>query len=356
MANSSWKIARARGYAQLPLGIVAVLALVLLLIGKAQSSLFDRARSHVADFLAPALEAVRAPVEGLGRWIGSSGEIFTVYRENLKLKQENARLRQWRNAAIMLEERLHRYQLLLRAVPDPELSSVTAQVIGRSTRPFQETMILDAGSRNGVKPGQAVVDPRGLIGRIFIVGKRTSWVILLTDVNSRVPVTIEPGNAAAIMAGDNTEEPAIEVVSQNAKLKAGAQVVSSGDGSLLPAGLPVGTLVPGQGGFKVALLADATSSQDVSVLDFKQALEDLPAAQDSELPATAAGLPPAAASPPVQPAQSPDLESGNADAGSNGKSVPPLAVSPAASSQHPSSRSDENQTPQPQTGGDDNNQ
>ena len=61
-------------------------------------------------------------------------------------------------------------------------------------------------SRNGVKPGQAVVDARGMIGRIYLAGDHTSWVILLTDLNSRIPVTIEPGNAQAIMVGDNTRD------------------------------------------------------------------------------------------------------------------------------------------------------
>ena len=65
-------------------------------------------------------------------------------------------------------------------------------------------MILDAGKAQGIKPGQAVVDARGMIGRIFLTGNHTAWVILLTDLNSRIPVNVEPGNAQAIMAGDNT--------------------------------------------------------------------------------------------------------------------------------------------------------
>ncbi len=55
------------------------------------------------------------------------------------------RLRQWQNAAMVLDSRVKRYQLLLHAVPDPALSSVLARVIGRANRPFLETMILDAG-------------------------------------------------------------------------------------------------------------------------------------------------------------------------------------------------------------------
>jgi rod shape-determining protein MreC len=295
MGNGTWKIARSRGHSNLPITIVAALGIVVVLLGKAQSTLFDRARAQISDWMAPSLEVARAPLSGFERWMGSFGEIFTVYRENLKLKEENAQLRQWENAAVVLDERVKRYQLLMHAVPDPELSSVLAQVIGRSSRPFQQTMILDAGRANNVKPGQAVVDARGMIGRIYISGERTSWVILLTDLNSRIPVMIEPGNIQAIMAGDNSSSPAIEVLSWNAHLKGGEQIVSSGDGSLLPPGLAIGTVSGSNNAWRVSLLADPGSSQDVSILDYRRPIEDLPTPTPADLPATAAGLAPATA-------------------------------------------------------------
>ena len=324
MANGTWRIAR-RGNAQLPLAIVAALAVALILIGKAQSQLFDRARAHVTDFLAPALEIVRTPLADLNRAMGSIGEIFAVYQQNLQLKEENARLRQWRNTAIVLQDRVRRYQLLLHAIPDPELSSVMARVIGRASHPFLETMILDAGRAQGVKPGQAVIDARGMIGRIFITGDHTAWVILLTDLNSRIPVTIEPGNIQAIMGGDNSPAPSIEIVSQNATLKPGDQVVSSGDGSLLPPGLPIGTIYsePSTGAFRVSLLADPASSQDVEVIDFKHPPENPPPASQSDLPATAAGLAPAA--PPPVTAPQPGVATANG-AGSNLQVQAPAAA------------------------------
>ncbi len=305
MANGTWKIARNRGGAQLPIALLAALAVALILIGKAQNTLFDRARASVTDWAAPALQVVRAPLVGLDRWMGSIGDIFTVYQENLRLKAENARLRQWRNAAVVLDDRVKRYQLLLHAVPDPSLLSVMARVIGRSNEPFLQTMILDAGKAQGIKPGQAVIDARGMIGRIFLTGNHTSWVILLTDLNSRIPVNIEPGNAQAIMAGDNTRAPSLDLLSQNVTLKPGAQVVSSGDGGLLPPGLAIGTVVADPaGGYRVVLLADSTSSEDVNVVDFKLKTEQPPAASPNDLPATAAGLPPAAP-PPAAPTVAP---------------------------------------------------
>lgn len=289
MANA-WKIAR-KGNAQLPLVIIIALAIVLVLLGKAQSGLFDNARARVGDIIAPVLEKVRAPVAGFDRWVGSITEIFSVYEQNLKLKEENARLRQWRNVAVVLQGRIGRYQQLLHAVPDPKMNAVLARVIGRVNRPFLQTMILDAGRDNHVLPGQAVMDPSGMIGRIYLTGRRTSWVILLTDLNSRIPVTIAPGNVQAIMAGDNSPMPGLDMVSHTVAMHGGEQVTSSGDGGLLPAGLPIGTVVSdGQGGYRVALLADAAASQDVEILNFSKPPESPPA--NAELPAEAAGLKP----------------------------------------------------------------
>jgi rod shape-determining protein MreC len=294
MGNGGWRISRSRGRAHLPLTVVAVLAVALILFGKARSSLFDDARTNLSDWMRPALSVTRAPMEAAGKWLSSIGEFFWVYQENLRLKEENARLKQWHNKALVLDERLKRYQLLLHAVPDPAMSSVVARVIGRANHPFLQTIILDAGKANGVKPGQAVIDQRGMIGRVYLTGERTSWVILLTDLNSRIPVSIEPNTDQAIMTGDNSPMPMIETLARGVQLKADAQVVTSGDGDILPAGIPIGVIVPVGNTYRVALFADQTTAQDVEIVDFKIKPEHPPAVTQQELPVTAAGLPPAA--------------------------------------------------------------
>lgn len=300
MANA-WKIAR-KSNVQLPLILVVALAVVVVLLGKAQGTLFDKMRTHATDAMAPVLEKARVPVAGFGRWMGSITEIFSVYQENLRLKEENARLRQWRNVAIVLQGRVGRYQALLHAVPDPQMNRVLARVIGRANRPFLQTMILDAGRNNHVLPGQAVMDARGMIGRIYLTGNRTSWVILLTDLNSRIPVTIASSSGKvstvqAMMTGDNSAQPTLDLVSHTVTLHAGDQVTSSGDGGLLPAGLPIGTVMADGGSWRVSLLADAAASQDVEVLNFSKPPEAPP--PNAQLPAEAAGLKPQAPPPPA---------------------------------------------------------
>jgi len=304
MANGTWKIARGKGSPQLSIAIVAVLAAILVLVGRAQSSLFDRARTYFSDATAPALEVVRGPVNAVGRWVSGIDEIFVVYQENQRLKEQNARLRQWQNAALVLEQRLNRYQLLLNAVPDPALSAVTAHVIGRANRPFLDTMILDAGKKQGIKPGEAVVDSRGMIGRVYVVGQHTAWVILLTDLSSRIPIAIEPGHIQAILSGDNTASPALELSKQGIVLKEGQQIVSSGDGGLLPSGLAIGTVVWDGTEFRAGLLSDAATADDVRILDLKAPPEQAPAPSPGDLPVSAAGLPPIAP-PTIAPSTAP---------------------------------------------------
>jgi rod shape-determining protein MreC len=299
MANSAWKIARGKGGAQLPLAIVAILAVVLVLLGKAHSPVFDRVHTFYSDSIAPALEGVSAPFSGVSKWVNGIGGVFTVYSENQQLKEENAKLRQWQNAAIVLQSRVARYQLLLNAAPDPARNAITAEVIGRENRPFVNTMILNAGKSRGVKPGEAVQDSRGLLGRIFLAGDHTAWVILLTDLNSRIPVTIEPGSTQAMMTGDNSRAPLLELKSQGAQIKAGDQIVTSGDGGLLPNGLPIGVVVWDGTNFRAALLADSATSDEVQILDLKQPPETAPAPSANDLPSVAAGLPPMVPAPVV---------------------------------------------------------
>ena len=137
-----------------------------------------------------------------------------------------------------------------------------------------------------------------MIGRIFVTGDHTSWVILLTDLNSRIPVSIQPGNVQAMLTGDNSGAPLLAVSAQGARVRSGQQVVTSGDGALLPAGLAVGKAYWDGTDFRAALFADAGRSDDVRVLDLRLTAEKPPAPTANDLPVTAAGLPPLKSAPP----------------------------------------------------------
>jgi rod shape-determining protein MreC len=121
-------------------------------------------------------------------------------------------------------------------------------------------------------------------------------------------VRVVEGGVHAILVGDNSPAPVMETLSNADSAHPGDQVVTSGDGGLLPPGLPVGVLIKDAGGFRVALYADPAASQDVRIVDYQQPPEALPKATLNDLPAGKS--PPEAAAKPV--AKTPEAASDGA--------------------------------------------
>ncbi|HXI99821.1 MAG TPA: rod shape-determining protein MreC [Micropepsaceae bacterium] len=313
MASLGWRLTRGRGAKQLSLILCGLSAVVIAFLGRADAALFDRVRAGLSDFAEPALSQLRGPLVTVEHSVDNAGSLFTTFQDNIALKKENAELRKWQNVALSLENKLHRYEILLNAAHDPALPSVTARVIGEASRPFIKSLVLNVGAEQQVKKGQAVVDERGLLGRIYVTGEKTSWVILLTDLNSRVPVVIEPYHRRAILTGDNTPAPQLELDVGDGPVKPGDRVVSTGDGGLLPPDLPIGTVMQEGSTLRVVLFARPGTSDFVSVKAYS--LPEPPAATDPVPAATAAEepkVPPATVTagiaahpaPPAMPLQS----------------------------------------------------
>jgi rod shape-determining protein MreC len=294
----------------MPLAICFVLAIVITLLGRAEASIFDTARTHLTDWSAPALGEIRKPFAELENWVAAVDSLLNAHSENERLRKENEALRKWQHAALTLEHRVQRYESMLKAVPDEALGTTMAHVIGQSNRPFIKTMILNGGTDNGIRKGQAVLDDRGLVGRVYLAGARSSWVIPLGDHSSRVPVVIQPSNRRAMLTGDNTISPLLALDVGDMPVQAGDRVFSTGDGGLLPPDLPIGTVIDDNGTLRVALFANPSLSDYVHVVHYRPSL-DAPVTATSELPephAPSAGLT-APAAPDVTAAVEPILPS-----------------------------------------------
>src|SRR2546423_7181915 len=99
MANGTWRISR-RNSTPVPIMLAGLLAALLLIAGKAHFLPFERARAAITDRTGPLLHSVNAPVVAASRWVAGVGHFFDVYSENQRLRDENARLLQWRGAAL----------------------------------------------------------------------------------------------------------------------------------------------------------------------------------------------------------------------------------------------------------------
>ncbi|MFX4941244.1 rod shape-determining protein MreC, partial [Acinetobacter baumannii] len=84
---------------------------------------------------------------------------------------------------------------------------ITARVVADPGGPFVRTVLTTAGRRHGVRKGQAAMAGPGLIGRVIEVGEWSSRVLLITDLNARIPVVMENSRQRAVLSGDNSEMP-----------------------------------------------------------------------------------------------------------------------------------------------------
>src|ERR1035438_3911351 len=162
--------------------------------------------------------------------------------ENGRLRDENEQLRRWQSIALTLDAENRRLKAALHWIPDPEASYVTARVVADAGGVYAKAVLLSVGPNHGLRKGQIALDERGLVGRITEVGSRTARVLLITDMNSRVPVILESRRAHAILAGTNGPGPRLLYWSEGTVPKEGDRVVTSAEANAFPANLPIGTV------------------------------------------------------------------------------------------------------------------
>ncbi|MEL6364386.1 MAG: rod shape-determining protein MreC [Pseudomonadota bacterium] len=251
-----------------------VASVVLLVFSQyaAEASVFKKARQSVVDASAPVLEFFSAPIEAVNGAIGQVGDYFAVIAENRQLRDENAALRAWRDEALRLREDIARYERVLNMTAPPEATFIDARVVGEGGGPYDHAFLVNAGRKDGVEEGSAVIDDLGLVGYVITAGENASRVLLLTDFASSVPVFIEGADEQAILGGRGGRRPELTFLAASSaeEIVDGQRVVTSGKGGVLPRGLPVG-LIDGadRDRPRVALFSDFDRTTTVRVIRYQ---------------------------------------------------------------------------------------
>ena len=221
-------------------GILVVLLLGMYLLWRIDSPRVERLRIAMIDRFVPSMDWAMAPATGLINIARDFQSYTRIYEQNQDLRRELQQMKAWREAALQLEQENARLLDLNKVRIDAKLTHVTGVVTADSGSPFRQSVLLNVGARDGIMDGWATMDGIGLVGRISGVGQNTSRVILLTDTNSRIPVTVQPSGQRAILVGDNEAAPTLELIENRDLVRPGDRVVTSGDGKVFPAGLLVG--------------------------------------------------------------------------------------------------------------------
>lgn len=250
------------------LGLVAA-SVALMVLARAEAPLIERLRMTVVDAVLPILDAAAAPLATAERIGERISGVVNVYAENVRLREENERLLRWQAVAQKLEADNRSLRELTNLTPEAAIRFVSARVVANAGGAFFHTVLVTAGARDGVRKGQAAITGEGLAGRVTEVGERSARVLLLTDLNSQVPVVLHDSRIPAVLAGDNSDRPRLIFLPPGTKPQVGDRLATSGRGGVLPAGLPVGVVDSvDDGAVRVRTFADPNRLEHLRIVDY----------------------------------------------------------------------------------------
>lgn len=274
--------------ARLTLPLLMAAAFALMLFGKADALLAERARMALADALVPIYAWIAEPLAAVRSVAGDAQGLLALRSDNARLRAENERLRRWQAVALTLEAENATLKANLSWIPDPAPSYVTARVVADAGGVYARAVLLSVGPNHDMAKGQIALDERGLVGRVTELGLRSARVLLLTDMNSRIPVVLESSRGRAILVGTNGPRPRLIHWPEGVMPVEGERVVTSAEAQAFPAGLPVGVVHYSAGNVPEVDAAARLDRLDV-VRIFNYGLRGLPPPEPAARPAERRG-------------------------------------------------------------------
>ena len=243
-----------------------ILSIVFLILGRFNLSAINYIKVSINELVYRSSFIVSVPENYIKKTYINVQDHFTYYDEYLKLKKENIELKSTiENTSFITSEN----QRLKKIIDDYIIVSdeIIAKVLIDKQSPFLRSMIINKGSKNNIKLGMAVLDGEFLVGKVVEVNFTTSRVLLLSDLNSKIPVTIEPEGYQSILSGTGKNNGIIQYSKEEIFLKEGSSVFTSGSGALFKSGIPIGKIT---NKINVNYFSDFSQLKFVKVIEFKK--------------------------------------------------------------------------------------
>lgn len=245
-----------------------ILALSMIGIGVSQNPYMMQIKNAMSDAVMPVVHIIGAPLRWGKSLASGIQDVLTVYSQNKRLREENQVLIGWKNTALKLAADKKELEKALNYVPAKEVSYLTARIMADNGGTFARTLIVGAGSENGLKKGTVAIFPEGMLGRIIEVGTSVSRLLELTDYTSRIPVMVGNERFLCILTGDNTDYPKLISIPEGAEISVGDTVMTSGHAGVFPSGIAIGRVVSVDGEIAVQPYVNAKTSEFVRLVDF----------------------------------------------------------------------------------------
>ena len=230
------------GQRSLYFGLI-VLTFLIMFIGKADLAIIKKIDIIISDLSSPIISSISNQTKIIGNSFNYLSNTASLKEENKILYLENMKLKKYEILSNMYESENLLLKNQLNLVPQKIPNFITVRAISAPGNVFAHSLLINSGRRAGIEKGNAVLFNGMFIGQIVSVGNNSSRVLLISDVNSMVPVVVSNNRIPSILTGENLILPSLKFLPNNVKLSHGSIVQTSGHGGLLPAGLPIGTVV-----------------------------------------------------------------------------------------------------------------
>lgn len=251
------------------IALVFVSALAFMMLSKADTVILNKTTGLVSATLSPFIQVLQFPGKIVYKGYEKVRDITTVYSQNEKLKEENLNLLVLKNQVSVLKSENKLLGNMLNYTSLPEVSFITAKVVAEEGDGFSHSMIVYTGKENTVEEQQVVLGYESVVGRVEQVQGKYAQIILITDINSKIPVIAERSRERAILSGDNTLKPKLLYTKLNADIQKGDRIVTSGVAGAFPVGLPVGIVSDiTEDGIEVTPIADIERLEFVKIVNY----------------------------------------------------------------------------------------
>ena len=267
------------------------LSIIILILSSFDYKIIKTVRSGINEIIYRGSFVISAPEKIVKNLNTEIRNHFGLYSNSKKLEKE---LNEYRSQKISLDILKFENQKFRQQLDDYLISTeiVFSKIIIDNKSPFLRSIVINKGSRDGIKSGMAVLDQQYLVGKVIEVNFGTSRVLLLSDINSNIPITISPGNLLAIATGTGKDQAKVNFLKKNhfGKITNDSLVYSSGTGGLIKSGVPIGRITDFDSkideDINIEFFSDFSQLQYVSVVAFDKVETKVTKKIDAETPET----------------------------------------------------------------------
>ena len=247
--------------------VLLLISVAFIILGKINFLPINYVKVGINEIVYRVSFVTSLPEKYIGYSFRSIEKHLNIYKNYNLIEEELKKIKNKKYETDFLKSENKRLKKILEDITYSSDGFIAKVLIDKQS-PFLKSIIINKGSKNGLTKGMAVLSDNYLIGKIVEVNYTTSRVLLLSDLNSRIPVSIEPGSIQSILFGDGKNSGKIHYTKDNTPIKIDSIVYTSGTGGLLKPGIPIGKIYSNEKQHLVDFFIDFTQLRYVKVASY----------------------------------------------------------------------------------------